>query len=370
VDEQGKLWSLPDNTAPEGHRPPPDTVLWPTDAYGHWALLVQTLPGTPPGAYAIQVGLFEPGTWAGLNVYDEAGQMVGLSARFGPVEIARPRQPPRVEDLDLDRALDEAAAPGLRLLGAALEHAPQRAGDPLTLALYWQAETEIKEGYRLELALWAGDRRLTLGEELVLGRADHPTSSWVKGEVVRSLHALRVPAAADAGAYIVEAVVTGSDGRPAGPARTVVAGELEPIARQWSMPEGIHPVDADLGGQVTLLGYAATAPEGEQQVTLYWQAQREIDTSYKAFVQWIGAGQAVAQSDAIPGGWQRPTTGWMPGEVVADTHVLAIPGSLAPGEYILIAGMYDEGALLRLPLLDASGATIGDHVVLERRVVE
>jgi len=370
MDEQGRLWSLPDNTAPEGHRPPPNTAVWPTDAYGHWALLVQTLPGTPPGDYWIQVGLFEPGTWVGLNVFDDAGRMVGLSTRFGPVKIARPRRAPGIEELDLDETINARAAPGLRLLGARIEHAPRRAGDPLTLALYWQAESALDEDYRLALALWSGGLSLPLGEGLVLGRADHPTSSWIKGEVVRSLHALRVPAAAEAGAYSVKAIVTDADGAPAGLAWTAATGELEPIERQWSMPEGIRPLHADLGGQMTLLGYTATAPDGEQRVTLYWQAQREIHFSYKVFVQWVGAGGAVAQDDAIPGGWQRPTTGWLPGEVVADAHVLALPASWAPGEYTLIAGMYDEATLQRLPLFDASGRAIGDHVVLERRVVE
>jgi hypothetical protein len=296
--------------------------------------------------------------------------MLALSARFGPVEIARPRRAPGIEELGLDTPIDATAAPGLRLLGARIEHAPRRAGDPLTLALYWRAESRMDQAYRLALAVHAAGQRLPLGEGLYPGRADHPTSGWMKGEVVRSLHAVRVPAAADAGAYTVEVIVTGADGAPAGPAVTTAAGELEPIERQWSLPEGVQPLQADLGMQITLLGYTATAPEGEQRVTLYWQAQREIHTSYKVFVQWVGAGKALAQDDAIPGGWQRPTTGWMPGEVVADAHVLALAAPWAPGEYTLIAGMYDEATLQRLPLFDASGAAIGDHVVLERRAVE
>jgi hypothetical protein len=370
VDRQGRLWSLPDNTDAEGHRPPPSTEIWPTDAYGHGAHLVQTLPGTPPGTYWIQIGLFEKETWAPLNVLDPGGQMVGLSTGGGPVEIVRPRRVPGIKELDLEVTLDETAAPGLRLLGTRIEHVPQRAGDPLSLALYWQAEAEIAEDYGVSLAVRAGGQRLSLAERQPLGRVDHPTLGWKRDEVVRSLHTLRLPASTPGGPYTVEAVVVDPSEQPAGPARTVAAGELAPIERQWSAPAEILALDANLGGQVTLLGYTTSARENETQVTLYWQAQHELSVSWKVFVQWISAGQTLAQDDAVPGGWQRPTTGWMAGEVVPDVHILAIPASPAPGEYTLIAGMYDEATLQRLPLFDASGAAIGDHVVLERRVVE
>jgi hypothetical protein len=154
-----------------------------------------------------------------------------------------------------------------------------------------------------------------------------------------------------------------------GPAQTVAGGELEAVIRQWSAPDGIQQLNANLGDQVTLLGYTATDDGGTTTITLYWQAQREMPVSYKVFVQWVGAGGALVQDDAVPAGWQRPTTGWVPGEVVADEHLITLPASPPPGEYVLIAGMYDESTLQRLPTLDTSKAITGDHVVLERQVV-
>jgi hypothetical protein len=232
--------------------------------------------------------------------------------------------------------------------------------------------------YRVRLVLQSGDQRLLLGENLPLGRADHPTRQWIAGEVVRSLHTMRVPAAAPAGEYAIEATIGEPEGQPSGIVLDVAAGELEPIERQWGRPSDMQPVDADLGGRVQLLGYSLTPADGEAlfapgsqlSVTLYWQAQRDMPISYKVFVQWVGAGQALAQNDAVPGGWQRPTTGWVPGEVIVDRHVLALPSALPAGEYTLIAGMYDERTLRRLPRLDGSGSTLGDHVVLERTVIE
>ena len=61
-------------------------------------------------------------------------------------------------------------------------------------------------------------------------------------------------------------------------------------------------------------------------------------------------GTLVAQSDSEPANWTRPTTGWLPGEVVLDKRVMAIPGEASPGEYTLQAGMYTlQGGRLRTP---------------------
>ena len=48
-------------------------------------------------------------------------------------------------------------------------------------------------------------------------------------------------------------------------------------------------------------------------------------------------------------------TGWLPGEIIVDEHVLSLPDDAPPGDYALIAGMYDESTLQRLAVLDASG---------------
>jgi hypothetical protein len=409
VDDEGRLWSLSYNGAPEGHRPPPATTIWPTDAYGHWAYLAYTLPGTPPGTYWIEVGLFERDTWRGLNVLDDAGRIVGLSTRIGPVEIARPhtrpRTPPDVETLGIERPSQALAGPDLRYLGSTMDAAPRRAGDELRLTLFWQAARQPQADYGLRLALRGGESVLVLGERLPLGRHEHPTGAWRDGEIVRSPHRLRVPADAPAGAYVVEATVidmlrTAAAGQPVAAPIVVAEGVLEPTDRQMALPGAVRRrVDADLGARVALLGYdlpgrdlpigdaeIRVAPGETLPVTLYWQAQREMAVSYKVFVQLVGAGThsvpvgVLAQSDAIPAHWQRPTTGWVPGEVIADEHAIEIPADAPPGGYTLIAGMYDEGTLQRLVVLDAHteptsvgvgpGTAIGDHVTLEGVVVE
>ena len=68
--------------------------------------------------------------------------------------------------------------------------------------------------------------------------------------------------------------------------------------------------------------------------------------------------------DSEPGDGAYPTTGWLPGEYLADTHTVAVASEAPPGIYRLAIGLYDPvtGERLRMP----DGA---DQVLLETPVV-
>lgn len=374
VDEQGRLWSLPDNGQPDGYRPPPPTQIWPTDAYGHWAYLTYTLPGTPPGRYWIEIAVFERGTWRGLNVLDEQGRVTGVSERIGPIDVVKPRAPPAIDALALDHTIEQQAAPGLRCLGTTQTHLDAQAGDELSMTVFWQATSRPSTDYGLAISLVSPPGSTSLASDLPLGRSEHPTSRWDAGEIVRSPHSLRIPAAVPAGSYAIEGSVVDGLGQPAGKVLQLGTIEIEPTERVFALPAEItgRP-DAVLGNLVSLAGYdlaqSQVARGGELEVMLYWEALREMHTSYKTFVQLVGPDGVLAQIDAVPADWQRPTTGWVPGEVIADPYGLPIPEAAPAATYALIAGMYDEATMDRLRVLDEQGRVLGDHVVLHEIVV-
>jgi hypothetical protein len=378
VDEEGRLWSLRDNGTPREFRPPPPTALWPTDAYAHWAYLAYSLPGTPPGEYWIEIGLFERGTWRGLNVLDEAGRLVDLSTRVGPVHIARPRMPPDPDALDIAHRLERDVVPALRYLGSTLSARSAQAGDALDITLFWQATQQPIEDYTVRLSLASGEEHILLADGLPLGRRGHPTTAWAEGEVVRSPHRVRLPAAVAAGSYGIEGTVLDEMGVAVAPAIGLPEIEVLPTDRLFAVPGEIqNRVDANFERQVRLLGYDLGVDEMRQlgagdslSVKLYWQAAREMNTSYKVSVQLVGSGGVLVQVDGVPVGWTRPTTGWVPGEVLVDEYVLLIPGDARGGPYQLILGLYDENSLRRLSALGSSGEIIGDHVLLREVEVE
>jgi hypothetical protein len=142
-------------------------------------------------------------------------------------------------------------------------------------------------------------------------------------------------------------------------ARLVLAGLVPSFP---PLPSNASRVSTDFSGQVRLIGYELSSPHVQANqpltVTLYWQAPSLLMTSYKSFVHVTDAdGKLIAQSDVVPDNWTRPTTGWLPGEWVADPHVLNGLDRASVREPLEVwAGMYDPAASQRLnPSGDNSG---------------
>src|SRR5262249_40372976 len=105
----------------------------------------------------------------------------------------------------------------------------------------------------------------------------------------------------------------------------------------------------------------AARPGDTLLVTLRWQAAAKMSVDYTVFTQlWDSSGQVAAQLDSQPASGTRPTSGWQPGETVLDRKALLLPADLPPGQYALVAGLYDLATLQRLTL--APGGV--DHIVL------
>jgi 4-amino-4-deoxy-L-arabinose transferase-like glycosyltransferase len=135
--------------------------------------------------------------------------------------------------------------------------------------------------------------------------------------------------------------------------------------------EGIqHPLRADLGGRVRLLGYDLSAERvasGEiLLLTLYWQALSPMAERYTVFTHLLDAGQKIqAQVDSEPQGGGLPTDRWAAGQVVQDNYALTVSAEALPGPHTLEVGMYLLETLDRLPVRDTdSGAPLGDRVLL------
>jgi hypothetical protein len=111
-----------------------------------------------------------------------------------------------------------------------------------------------------------------------------------------------------------------------------------------------HPQNVNLSGEMLLTGYDqephSPRPGEELRVTLYWQAQGNLEGVYSSFVHLVdGEGQRVAGSDQQPGGVFYPTDLWRPGEILRDEHVFTVPPETPPGEYRLLVGMYSYPSL-------------------------
>ena len=129
------------------------------------------------------------------------------------------------------------------------------------------------------------------------------------------------------------------------------------------------PLEANLADKVLLvscdLARVEFRPGETVQLTLHWQALREMTEDYTVFVHLTQAdGQLVSQQDIQPLGGAKPTTSWTPGEVVDDPYELAIPVGASPGTYWLKVGMYSQRTMKRLPVVKPGRAQVEQDSIL------
>jgi mannosyltransferase len=385
-DEEGHYWGRLDRR--------PTAYLYPTTRWKVGELLfgrygLPMLPGTPPGEYQLEVVLYSEARPEGLEVVGADGVARGASAVIGTMSVPKAEQPPSKEELGINQPLEAAFDGRIALLGYELGQSAVQPGDSLYLMLFWQALADVGEDYSLTIALVDQDRKV-VGEETFspLVRA-YPTSRWVAGEVWRGQYNFRVPIEAQPGQARLQIGLVDESGQPLGESVSLVSLEVQATDRVFTAPETQYPSRANFGDLVTLVGAdlgTATAGPGETlHLTLYWQAQTTMNKSYTVFIHLLDSDSRIwAQQDGIPVSGARPTTGWVPGEVIRDEVQLAVDLQAPPGDYVIEVGLYDAGdpALPRLPVLsivegevegpvlDEAGHPIDDRVLLAEVRVE
>ena len=72
--------------------------------------------------------------------------------------------------------------------------------------------------------------------------------------------------------------------------------------------------------------------KSQVELTLYWQATREMTASLTVFTHIEGEQRRVwGQHDGPPASGLKPTDHWLAGEIVADKHILTLDPATPPG---------------------------------------
>jgi hypothetical protein len=87
--------------------------------------------------------------------------------------------------------------------------------------------------------------------------------------------------------------------------------------------------------------------------------------SYSVFVHLLDGNSVMwAQHDGVPLNGLQPTTHWVVGETISDTHELTLPIDVPPGRYRLDVGMYLPETMEHLPVWDAEMQPRGDRIAV------
>ena len=368
TDDAGNVWSsLEAELVNETAFRPAD---WPAGETGtvHYAL--ELPPAMPPGRYNVRMSLVDLAT-AGQLPARAGEQPLGVVYPAGAVDVPRPERIVSASRVQIPQANGARWLDGaLWLLGNSELPESALAGSDLPLELFWHAPTEpLPAGLQLAWSLHAldggADQPLTT---VPLSRWD--TGAWRVGETVQEMMRPPLPPATPRGRYALVVQPLAADGQPLGEPATLGELTIDNIDRLYDVPMDVaRPLlDDCFGATICLRGVLlptwTAAPGQTVDLVLYWQALREPDAVYTAFLHVLDEDDnIVLLADHWPGG--LPSDIWDTGQVIEDRVPLALPADLPPGVYRLRLGLYTADDGRRLPL-DGRGAddSAADYLIL------
>ena len=319
-------------------------------------------PGTPPGDYSIEIGVYDAKTMDRLAI------MSGSSPNtIGSFQVTPSHTPPAVESLEIKRPLS-AKFDEIELLGYEQEISQVGQGDLLPFALFWHATQQPQSDMDVLVSLV--DEGGMVGKEFCFPvSANYPTSKWRSSEAIRGHYSLLIPDNLPGGEWRLR-IGLATEGKFVG--EPVFLPPFEVIERQRSfvLPEAIqHQLKAEVGDIATLLGYSVDKDKvragDEFNLTLYWRAKTTADKRYTVFAHLIDEGNHIwGQRDSMPQDGRAPTTSWLEDEVIVDTYQIPVRLDCPAGEYSIEVGMYHLETSERLPVDGKDSLLLGSIKVL------
>jgi hypothetical protein len=226
------------------------------------------------------------------------------------------------------------------------------------------------------------------GEQIVAERSAQPLggrvpfSALTRGQTLCDPWTLELPSSLAPGVYSLVVGQREPDGAWSQMRRGMLPlGSSYPLATirvlgrplDLEAPAVQHPLQADFGGAIRLMGFESDPPLDSRQdagttvhLTLHWQALAPTMAPYKLFVHLVGdggPGDIRTQADQFP---RIPTSGWQAGEYLSEQVALDLPAELEPERYSLLIGWYEEASGRRLPVASGAGVVYPDAVELAR----
>ena len=342
-DENGRQWHQTESAL--GGKFP--AAAWPEGVVVRFDQQTSIPAGLPPGQYTVGLRLLHNG-----SVLPASDGSPAITA--GSVQVIEASQD--AEAAAAGYTVQNGRLGPVELLGYRLTDAAVKPGHVIPVDLLWQVRTTTKEDLQLRLRL-LNEQGQAIAESLQEPTPmSYPSQAWQKGDVLRAQGMITVPAAAGAGAQLVEAaLVSTAEGR--------VIGQPLPLAQPlevspWPLLSELPALESQIGAIFGDPPFAALAgvngldspvAAGEvAPVQLVWQGIAPIQDAYSVFVHVTDeTGAIVAQQDGTPAGGVRPTSSWRAGEVIIDDRELFTAPDIAPGEYDVWLGFYDPDSGVR-----------------------
>jgi hypothetical protein len=250
---------------------------------------------------------------------------------------------------------------GVRLLGYRLQ---QRDPTRLYLYPYWYVLSGGPNA-NLQVRWQLQDETSAVRSELVSSpyfNASTPRT-WPPGTLVEDAYMLPLPPGLPAGSYeiMLQLETNGSTSQAVNVGTLTLASptppqEVEMIATNALFDDKIHLAGfaVSINNQLVTTESAPPINAGEDVLyRLYWRAVKTPTENYHSYIHLLdSAGNAIYQSDQLPGPWFRPPKGWDAYYLQEDTHRLEIPASAPGGLYWPTVGLYELRRMDRMEVTE------------------
>jgi len=285
------------------------TSRWKNDDIGTAYNLLHLPDGAPLIDYNLHLAVYSPSYPSGFDIWDDAGNPMGVESRLDGAILTDGgafSSPPTAPSLVSDEIVVQT-------------------GVPFTVTVVVPANSRY-----IQLG---GDG---YGYDFPIPPTNRTTLSWAQ---------FTIPP--NSGEGVANLLVDGIK---------IADFAVEDLARVFEQPSSPFTTDAHFMGVGRLVGFNASATIAQNEpfsVELIWRADEQANPiAYTVFVQLLDEdGRVVAQSDAQPDNWERPTTSWLEGEYITDVHILNFSTDYV-GEGRLIVGFYDATDNFRRVLTD------------------
>lgn len=318
-------------------------------------------------------GVMMNGVGIGLLVFCCATPFYAIAPRFASPLVAS------AEELLVEvpfggadfagRVEDAEQAYWVRLLGMAVEPKEIHPGDTVDVTLYWETLTLSPTRLRAVVQLWTVGGRFLGQRDTVPAGEVYPPDLWRTGDVVRDMYPIRIDEDGPAMCRVVVRVLAGDEllGEVSSPVVLRLTGA------SVSSEKVAHPLAYTFDGKIELMGYSLLSgppsPADESlAIVLYWRVLAEMDEDYTVFLHLLdedkdgGASALVGQGDGPPLDNDYPTSYWLPGQILADAHVIPVDGVWPVNVYLLV-GLYRLSDGMRLPARATTGERLPDDAI-------
>ncbi|MGQ9556102.1 MAG: ArnT family glycosyltransferase [Anaerolineae bacterium] len=257
----------------------------------------------------------------------------------------------------------QSLIPGLEVLRYDISGTKAKPGESLGVEVVWRLAAPLLKEPKIEIRLIDALGQVRARQEGAPGYDHCPFSTWSSGDIVSDPRSVPIPGSVPTGELRAVLVAVDPDtGQTMGEIQLGVV-TLEEFPRDYSLPARQHALDIDFGGEIRLVGYDLHTDRavlgGEIELTLYWQAIKAPSANYTVFVHLIDEGEVIiGQRDNPPVEGTRPTTGWLPSEVIRDPYRIAVKVAPRASEVALAVGLYDPSTGKRVAVRESSDGRV------------